>query len=131
VPKTRLVFYQECQGHAPVYSWLRDLQTRDPKGWASCIAKIELLEEFGYELRRPAVDTLRDGVYELRAKHQSVQYRILYFFHGQNIAILAHAVVKKGSAVDPSQIEKAIERKLKFKLNPASHTFTQEIEDNG
>ncbi len=40
-----------------------------------------------------APDYLRDGIYELRAKHIHVQYRILYFFDGQNIAILAHAII--------------------------------------
>ena len=54
-----------------------------------------LLAESGYELRRPAADYLQDGIYELRAKHRNRQYRILYFFHGQNLAILAHAITKE------------------------------------
>ncbi|MEH1871881.1 type II toxin-antitoxin system RelE/ParE family toxin [Nostoc sp.] len=41
---------------------------------------MEQLAEYGFELRRPAADLLRDGIYELRAKHVRVQYRILYFF---------------------------------------------------
>ncbi|MBW4640803.1 MAG: type II toxin-antitoxin system RelE/ParE family toxin [Gloeocapsa sp. UFS-A4-WI-NPMV-4B04] len=42
---------------------------------------------------------LTDGIYELRAKHIRVQYRILYFFYGQNVAILAHAItrIRRGS----------------------------------
>jgi phage-related protein len=67
-----------------------------------------------HELRRPAADFLRNGIYELRAKHQNVQYRILYFFHSQNVAILAHAITKGGPAVPDSDIDRAIARKRFF-----------------
>jgi hypothetical protein len=53
------------------------------KARLACIARIELLKARGHELRRPHADYLRDDIYELRAKHQGVNYRLLYFFHGQ------------------------------------------------
>jgi hypothetical protein len=34
-------------------------------------------------LRRPHADYLEDGIYELRWRNGTVQYRILYFFHGR------------------------------------------------
>jgi len=68
--------------------------------WANCRAKIELLGNFGHELRRPAADFLRDGIYEFRAKQGRVQYRILYFFHGRNVAILAHCLTKEEHVPD-------------------------------
>ncbi|MFY9825388.1 MAG: type II toxin-antitoxin system RelE/ParE family toxin [Thermoanaerobaculia bacterium] len=37
-------------------------------------------------------------MYELRAKHQGVNYRLLYFFHGQSAIVLAHGVVKQQPA---------------------------------
>jgi len=51
--------------------------------------------ELGHELRRPEADLLRDGIYELRARLGTVNYRILYFFHGRNVAVLAHAITKE------------------------------------
>ena len=45
----------------------------------------------GHELRRPEADFLRDGIYEL-----------LYFFHGQNVAVLAHGLTKEAEA--PEQL---------------------------
>ena len=33
--------------------------------------------------------------YELRAKHGRVNYRILYFFHGRNVAVLAQEQLAK------------------------------------
>lgn len=84
-----------------------------------------MLAEFGHELRRPAVGFLRNGIYELRAKQAHVQYRILYFFHGQNIAILAHALTKEDE-VPNVDIDRATARKNLFELNPKAHTYESE-----
>lgn len=128
MPKTKVIFYRESTGEAPVIEFLKKLKDRDEKGWANCVAKIEMLADYGHELRRPAADTLRDGILELRAKHHTVQYRILYFFDGKNIAILAHSLIKKGNEVDPGAIEKAIEKKKNFKTNPKMHTYVEEVD---
>jgi phage-related protein len=128
VPETRVVFYQDEKGDALVLAWLKTLLKQDRKGYANCVARIQQLASTGHELRRPAADYLRDGVYELRAKHIQVQYRILYFFHGQNVAILAHALIKEGNQVPVTEIERAIRRKEQFEANPEAHTY-EEIED--
>ncbi len=78
-------------------------------------------------MRRPAADFLRDGIYELRAKHKHVQYRLLYFFHGRNIAVVAHGVIKRGSAAPDADIGRAENRKRQFSLNPAAHTYQGEV----
>jgi len=79
MPRTHVAFCQEASGEAPVVNWLRELMRTNPKAWAHRRARIELLAQFGHELRRPAADYLQDGIYELRAKQGHVQYRILYF----------------------------------------------------
>lgn len=130
MPQTRVVFYQDEEKKAPVLEWLKGLLRQDRKGFANCVARIGLLAESGYELRRPAADFLRDGIYELRAKHRNVQYRILYFFHSQNVAILAHAITKEGVAVPERDIDRAIARKRLFEENPKIYTYDEE-ENNG
>ena len=129
MPWTRVIFFRDEHGKAPVLEWLQELRRQNPKGWANCRARIELLGEFGHELRRPAVDFLRDGIYELRAKQGRVQYRILYFFHGRNVAILAHSLTKEDTipAVD---IQRAFKRKRQFETSPGTYTYEHEI-DNG
>jgi phage-related protein len=127
VPATRVLFYREADGSSPVVAWLRSLRAGDPSGFANCLARVELLEASGYELRRPAADLLRDGIYELRAKHKHVQYRLLYFFHGRNVAIVAHGIVKRGSAVPEVDITRAENRKRSFEQDPAGHTFPDEV----
>jgi phage-related protein len=129
VPETRVVFYQEEEGEVPVLEWLTRLLKEDRKGYANCVARIKQLAASGYELRRPAADYLRDGIYELRAKHIRVQYRILYFFHEQNVVILAHAITKEEAAVPTIDIEQARARKLLFEENPEVHTYVEEQED--
>lgn len=72
---------------------------------------------------------MRDGIYELRAKHVWVQYRISYFFSGQNVAILAHAITKDEAQVPDMEIERAVQRKVQFEVNRAIHTYVEETED--
>jgi phage-related protein len=125
MPSTDIAFYAENQS-APVLNWLEDLYRVDKKAAAECIARIRLLAQFGHELRRPHADFLRDGIYELRAKRGRVQYRILYFFHGRNVALLAHGLTKEGK-VPAIDIQRAIERKKKYEKNPAYHTAVQTL----
>jgi len=125
MPRINVAFYQDADGQAPVVNWLRDLMKSNGKAWAHCRARIEMLGQMGHELRRPAADYLRDGIYELRAKQGHVQYRILYFFHERQVAILAHSLTKEAS-VPVVEIERAINRKKLFESNPRKHTYEAE-----
>jgi phage-related protein len=130
MPETRVIFYQDEKGKVPVLDWLDELERQDRKGLLNCLDRIQQLASMGHELRRPLADFLRDGIYELRASHRRVQYRILYFFHGQNIAIIAHAIVKEDSAVPDVDIDRAIERQQLFIADPTTHTYEEEQPDD-
>jgi phage-related protein len=125
MPTTQVIFFQDEAGHAPVLDWLQDLQEENAKSWANCRARIVLLSQFGHELRRPAVEFLRDGIYELRAKQGHVQYRILYFFHNRNVAVLSHSITKEDS-IPPVEIERALKRKRQFEQNPEKHSYAED-----
>jgi phage-related protein len=129
MPATRIILFQDGKGDVPVLDWLNKLIKRDRKGYANCVARIEQLAEYGFELRRPAADFLRDGIYELRAKHVKVQYRILYFFHGQNVVVLSHAFVKEESQVPNEDINLALMYKELFVLDPTIHTYVEPEEE--
>jgi hypothetical protein len=128
MPQTRLFFYQEGDT-VPVYEWLLALREKDRKALANCLAKIRLLAVEGYDLRRPHADYLRDGIYELRAKRGRVNYRILYFFHGQNVALLTHALTKE-QRIPASQIDRALERKRRYEKDPSKHRAEVEITED-
>jgi hypothetical protein len=122
VAKITVVFYQEEDGSTPVLDWLQQLPR---KVQDKCTVRIERLAELGHELRRPEADFLRDKIYELRIGFQGINYRILYFFHGTTIAVLSHGIVKERE-VPPKEIDKAIERRNRFELNPEQHTYKEE-----
>ena len=124
MPNTQVIFFQDPGGEAPVVRWLEELRDSNPKAWANCRVKIDMLRQSGHELRRPAADLLRDGIYELRARQGHVQYRMLYFFHGRNVAILAHSLTKEDQ-VPPVDIERALKRKWLFAANPQEHTYEE------
>ncbi|HZN40139.1 MAG TPA: type II toxin-antitoxin system RelE/ParE family toxin [Planctomycetota bacterium] len=124
MPITRVLFYQDADGRSPVVEWLEELRTMDQVAFAKCAAVIERLEEAGHELRRPTADLLRDGVYELRARKGRVNYRLLYFFHGRNVAIVAHGLTKE-AAVPRADIDRALARKRAFEADPERHTYRE------
>ena len=128
MPATAVVFYQEKPGDSSVVLWLRTLNDTNPKAFDKCRAAISRLALLGHELRRPEADYLRDDIYELRIRLGSVNYRLLYFFHGRTISVVAHGLTKE-SGVPSIDIKKAIARKVAFTADPASHTFKGEIND--
>ena len=79
----------------------------------------------GHELRRPEADYLRDDVYELRVRHQHVNYRILYFFHERQAAVISHGLMKE-TAVPRKEIDLAVKRKKQFAANPREHTAEEQ-----
>ncbi len=99
--------------------WLDELP---PKAQQKCLARLKRLEDLGHELRRPEADYLRDGIYELRASHQGIHYRILYFFHRRAAVVLSHGIVKERE-VPSKEIDSAIRTKVAFEANPSAHTF--------
>jgi len=119
MPKTDIVIYQNKNGSVPLLEWFDDLPQ---KAVDKCIVKIELLEESGYDLRRPHCDSLEEGIYELRAKLKRVNYRILYFFEGKNAVIVSHGCTKE-KKVPKSEINKAIRHRNNYIQNPGAHTY--------
>lgn len=122
MPQTSIAIYKDDDGSVPLLDWL-DKQT--DKVQNDLQARIELLSEKGNELRRPTMDSLRDGIYELRKRRQNVNYRILYAFCGKNAVLLSHGCTKEDK-VPGKEIDKAINNLKKYKQNPEVHTFYEE-----
>lgn len=125
MPQTRVQAYRNAKGDVPVGEWLASL---DPKPLAKCLAVIQELERLGYELRRPAADSLRDGIYELRTHYRTIRYRILYFFHGRNAVVLTHGITKGTAKVPDKEIERAIKARRDVEADPTKHIATWEGE---
>lgn len=106
--------------------WLAEILIAEPRAYQKSLQRILLLASLGSELRRPLADLLQDGIYELRIKVGRVNYRILYFFCGSNIACLSHGLTK-GGVVPAGDIETAMERKKLVLGNLDRYTAVWEI----
>jgi phage-related protein/DNA-binding XRE family transcriptional regulator len=91
VPIVRLVAYREVDRNVPLRDWLDELPS---KARDKCLVRLQRLAELGHELRRPEAAPLRDGIHELRMKHQTVNYRMLYFFVGRDAVVVSHGFTK-------------------------------------
>ena len=122
MPRTQVVLYRDDDGSVPFLEWFDQLSE---KAQDKCRVKIERLGELGYELRRPEADYLRDGIYELRVRFRSVNYRMLYFFHGREAVVISHGIVKE-RLVPPDEIELALRRRRRFESDPARHRHEEQ-----
>ena len=91
-----------------------------------CEKLIAQLQESGRKLKYPHAHPLKEGIYELRARHGTVRYRILYFWHGSTVAVITHGIIKKSRAVPEDEIQRALRKKRDFEQDPVTHT--QEIQ---
>jgi phage-related protein len=121
MPQTRIVFFREDDGTVPALDWL---DTLPEKALDKCRVKLERLQALGHELRRPEAEYLRDGIYELRVRLGTVNYRILYFFHENTAAVVSHGLTKK-QRVPPKEIDRAIAAKRRFTQAPERHTHQE------
>ena len=117
-----LVFFKDDEGKVPFLEWFDALQ---PRAQDKCRVRLERLEQLGHELRRPEADFLPDGIYELRIGLHGINYRVLYFFHGTELVVVSHGLMKERK-VPAKEIETAICRKAKFDANPRKHTYEVE-----
>ena len=124
MPPTTIVLFRADDGSTPFLDWFDRLPE---KAKVQCRARLGLLSQQGHELRRPAADYLRDGIYELRAKAGRVQYRMLYFFHKQQAVVISHGIIKQAAAVPPTEIERARRRKQAFEADPQPHTHREAL----
>jgi len=120
MPETTVVLFAEDDGSSALLRWL-DVQPE--KVQDKCLVRIERLREWGHELRRPEADYLRDGIYELRVRFQSVNYRVLYFFHSRG-AVISHGLTKEDKVPD-KEVERAIKNKERFEAAPDRHTYKE------
>lgn len=121
--KTEVVIYQEQEGHIPLLEWLDSLPR---KVQDKCIVKVELLAEYGHELKRPHCDYLENDIYELRARRGNVNYRILYAFVGRSIVLLSHGCTKE-KRVPRTEISRAVRNRDRYVQDRKAHTYMGEL----
>ncbi len=56
-----------------------------------------------------------------------INYRILYFFFGQEAVVVSHGIMKQQAAVPPKDIDLARRRKRLFEGDPERHTYEEAV----
>ncbi len=111
--KWELEFYQDSQGNIPVQDFI---YKQSAKVKAKISRYIDLLQDFGLSLGQPFVEKLAgSGVWELKIRHSSNRYRILYFASGGHKFILLHAFLTKTAETPKNEIEIAQSRIFDYK----------------
>ena len=128
MPKTMIHFFRDVDGTVPFLEWLAELEKRQQKAFEKCLYMLDMLRQFGHELRRPHADLLRDGVYELRTRVGRVNYRVLYGFVGKDLILVSHGITKEKSVPDV-EIDLAVSRLALYRRDPKRYVTEEEIKN--
>jgi phage-related protein len=99
----KVFYYTTARGENPVREFVDEL---DDTTQARFFAYVDMLKEYGPNLKRPYADVVMGKIREMRPR----QARVLYFFAVGDRIILVHGFLKKKDAIDPSDIALAESR---------------------
>lgn len=94
-------FFEKPDGTYPAEEFIL---AQNIKMKAKIYRTLELLEEWGYELREPYSKILDDGIFELRVKQGTDISRVLYFFVVDKRIILTNGFTKKSQKTPAREI---------------------------
>ncbi|MBQ1868436.1 type II toxin-antitoxin system RelE/ParE family toxin [Selenomonas sp.] len=99
-----IIYFELDSSTCPVQEFLDSL---DDKMAAKMYGMMDILAEYGNELRMPYSEHLEDGIFEVRAKFGSNITRVLYFFYVGKTIVMTNGFVKKQQKTPRRQIELA------------------------
>jgi phage-related protein len=99
-----VLYYQTERGDSPIEDFLNALPR---KARAKCIAYMDMLEEFGFNLPRSFIAKVRGDLWELRPEWAGTEYRFLYFAMIEQRFVILHAMTKKTQKLKTRDIELA------------------------
>jgi phage-related protein len=99
-------FYRTTAGNEPVREWLKELPENERKQVGCDIKAVQ----FGWPLGLPLVDSLGDGLWEVRSRLSSRIARTIFFVQDETI-ILLHAFIKKTRSTPDQELNLAKRRK--------------------
>ncbi|MCX5707951.1 MAG: type II toxin-antitoxin system RelE/ParE family toxin [Candidatus Omnitrophica bacterium] len=111
VAHKKTIFYVDEEGNSPVENFLDRL---DASAKAKITARIEFLGKHWREARRPLVDYLENGLYELRVQFVKDKVRVIYAYMFKDYIVLLHGIIKRTAKVPENDKLIAQERRLNF-----------------
>ena len=111
--RKKAIYYEDERNSRPVEEFINDLESKTK---AKVLARIEFLEERWQELRRPYIDILDEGLYELRVVFSGNQVRVIYAYMFKDYIVLLHGIIKKTKEVPQEDMLKAKNRMNDFQI---------------
>ena len=107
----KVVFFKTDAGHEPVREWLKALSKEDCKVIGADILTVQ----YAWPVGRPLVDSLGDGIWEVRSRLHNRIARTLFAMVDQEIVLL-HGFIKKQQKTPPDELELAKKRIKQYLL---------------
>lgn len=104
-------FYKTKDGSKPAREFILSQET---KMKAKLFGLVDMLEQYGNQLREPYSKSLGEGIFEIRAKVGTDITRVLYFFYYEGRIILTNGFVKKTQETPQNEIKKAKQYRKEF-----------------
>ena len=106
-----IVFYKKEDDTKPVAEFIKGLE---PKMKRKALQEIQLLKEFGTDLREPYSKSLKDGLFELRVQQSNNISRIFYFFFDGQKIVMTNGFIKKTQKTPQAEPDKALKYKSDY-----------------
>jgi phage-related protein len=107
-----MIFFRSASGNEPVRTWLKQLLPEERK----MIGEDLQVLQYRWPLGMPLVDSLGDGLWEVRSRLPTRIARTLFFVHHEEI-ILLHGFIKKTQKTPTEDRALALKRKHDYIQN--------------
>jgi phage-related protein len=107
-----ITFFRLGSGRSPVEDFLDSLPSKDAQKVAWVLRLVEELDIVPAQYLKQLTNT--QDIWEVRAQHGGNAYRLLGFFDGPNLVVMAVGFSKKSSKVPKKEIELAEERRKEY-----------------
>ena len=104
-----VVFFTTAAGNEPVREWLKSL----PKAERHIIGEDILTAQYAWPVGKPLVDSLGDGLWEVRSRLKNRIARVLFFVADEDIVLL-HGFIKKERRTPQADLALARKRKKQY-----------------
>jgi phage-related protein len=108
----RVIFFKLDTGNEPVRDWLKSLSKEDCKTIGTDILSVQ----YAWPVGKPLVDSLGDGVWEVRSRLDNRIARTLFAVVDQEIVLL-HGFIKKQQKTPADELDLAKKRRKQYLQN--------------
>lgn len=108
----KVIFYHLNNGRGPVNEFLDSLTNKQVEKIFFVLDLIESIEQVPAKFLKKLSST--DDIWEVRVQYGGNIFRLLGFFHGNELIVLNHAFTKKSQKVPRKEIKIAEQRKADY-----------------